>query len=63
MFNEIVYKVCALREVLLGTTCNSYIFSLLRDEDNHLHQVARLMGVRFYDYNDLIKAESPKLGI
>lgn len=62
MFNEIVYKVCALREVLLGTTCNSYIFSLLRDEDNHLHQIARLMGVRFYDYNDLVMAESPKLG-
>lgn len=63
MFNEIVYKVCALREVLLGTTCKSYIFSLLRDEDNHLHQVARLMGVRFCDYNDIVKSEKLKLGI
>lgn len=54
MFNEIVYKACALREVLLGTTCKSYIFSLIRDNDGHLHQVARLMGVRLYDRDDIV---------
>ena len=60
MFNEIVYKVCALREVLLGTTCKSYIFSLIHDTDGHLEQVARLMGVRFYDYHDIVKGKALK---
>ncbi|MBP5190814.1 MAG: DUF1887 family protein [Bacteroidales bacterium] len=55
MFNEIVYKVCALREVLLGTTSKSYIFSLIRDDDGRLRQVARLMGVGLYDYNNIVE--------
>jgi hypothetical protein len=54
-FNEIVYKACALREVLLGTTCRSYIFSLLRDEDGRLRQVAHLMGVGFYDHSNIVE--------
>lgn len=55
MFNEIVYKVCALREVLLGTTSKSYIFSLIRDSDGRLRQVARLMGVGLYDYSNIVE--------
>lgn len=55
MFNEIVYKVCALREVLLGTTSKSYIFSLIRDNDGRLRQVARLMGVGLYDYSNIVE--------
>lgn len=54
MFNEIVYKVCALREVLLGTTSKSYIFSLIHDNDGRLRQVARLMGVGLYDYSNIV---------
>ena len=53
-FNEIVYKACALREVLLGTTCKSYIFSLIHDNEGRLRQVARLMGVGFYDYDNIV---------
>lgn len=56
-FNEIVYKASALREVLLGTTCKSYIFSLIHDDDGRLRQVARLMGVGLYDYNNIVRNE------
>jgi len=55
-FNEIVYKACALREVLLGTTCKSYIFSLIHDNDGRLRQVARLMGIGLYDYSNIVDA-------
>lgn len=54
-FNEIVYKACALREVLLGTTSKTYIFSLIRDHDGRLRQVARLMGVGLYDYSNIVE--------
>ena len=51
MFNEIVYKVCALKEVLLGLDCHSYIFSLKRDEKGDLKRIAQYMDIRFCDYD------------
>jgi hypothetical protein len=50
LFNEIVYKACALREALLGVSCYSYIFSLKNDKDGSLKRVAQNMGVTFVDY-------------
>lgn len=47
MFNEIVYKACALREALLGMTCHSYIFSLKYDNEGDLERVARIMDITF----------------
>lgn len=47
MFNEIVYKVCALREMMLGISCYSYIFSLKSDPKNELKRVAANMEVEF----------------
>ena len=49
LFNEIVYKACALRQALLGTATQSFLFSLKRDRDSHLNQVADMMGVTFCD--------------
>jgi hypothetical protein len=45
LFNEIVYKACALKETFLGLSCRSYIFTLKNDHDHHLAQVADIMGV------------------
>lgn len=45
MFNEIVYKSCALKEAFLGMACHSYIFTLKRDPDGRLREVADMMGV------------------
>lgn len=53
LFNEIVYKACALREGLLGMATHSYIFSLKPDADGHLRQVARLMNIEFCDRHTL----------
>jgi hypothetical protein len=49
LFNEIVYKSCALREALLGMTTFSYIFALKNDRDNHLRKIAGLMDITFCD--------------
>ena len=46
MFNEIVYKVCALKEAFLGMACKSYIFTLKNDYDRRLSHVSEIMGVR-----------------
>lgn len=46
MFNEIVYKACALRESFLGMACHSYIFTLKNDYDHRLQEVSEMMGVR-----------------
>lgn len=45
LFNEIVYKACALKETFLGLSCRSYIFTLKNDYDHHLFQVADMMGI------------------
>lgn len=56
LFNEIVYKVCALKEVLLGTS-NSYIFSLKKDIRGNWKKTARYMGITFCDWLDLTKPD------
>lgn len=49
-FNEIVYKVCALKEALLGLSCHSFIVSFKKDiEGNELKKVAKNMDVTFCD--------------
>jgi hypothetical protein len=57
MFNEIVYKASALKEVLLGVACNSFIFSLKKDPTGDLKKIAKYMGVTFCDYECLTQAE------
>ena len=59
LFNEIVYKVCALKEVLLGTS-NSYIFSLKKDYKGNWKKTARYMGITFCDWLNLTKLENLK---
>lgn len=49
LFNEIVYKLCAISEALLGVSCCSYIFSLKPDETDILKKVARNMDITFVD--------------
>lgn len=57
MFNEIVYKVSALKEVLLGLDCHSYIFSLKKDPKGDLKKIAKYMGVTFCDYDCLTQQD------
>ena len=59
LFNEIVYKVCALKEVLLGTS-NSYIFSLKKDTKGNWKRTAKYMGITFCDWLNLTKPENLK---
>ena len=60
MFNEIVYKVSALKEVLLGVACQSYIFSLKKDPTGDLKKIAKYMGITFCDYETLTKEDKLK---
>ncbi len=59
LFNEIVYKVCALKEVLLGSG-NSYIFSLKKDHKGNWKKTAKYMGITFCDWMNLTKPENLK---
>ena len=59
LFNEIVYKVCALKEVLLGTS-NSYIFSLKKDMKGNWKKTAKYMGITFCDWLNLTKVDNLK---
>ena len=59
LFNDIVYKVCALKEVLLGTS-NSYIFSLKKDRNGIWKKTAKYMGLTFCDWMSLTKLENLK---
>lgn len=59
LFNEIVYKVCALKEVLLGIS-NSYIFSLKKDYKGNWRKTANYMDISFCDYNCLTKPQNIK---
>jgi len=59
LFNEIVYKVCALKEVLLGTS-HSYIFSLKKDMKGIWKKTAKYMGITFCDWLNLTKPENLK---
>jgi hypothetical protein len=60
MFNEIVYKVSALKEVLLGVACHSYIFSLKKDPTGDLKIIAKYMGITFCDFDTLTREEKLK---
>lgn len=55
MFNEIVYKACALREALLGVACRSYIASLKKDQSDDLKKIAANMDITLWDYGILTK--------
>ena len=57
MFNEIVYKVCALKEVLLGLECESYLFSLKKDPSGDLKRIAKYMGITFCDFDTLTRED------
>ncbi len=59
LYNEIVYKVCALKEVLLGTS-NSYIFSLKKDHKGIWKKTAKYMGITFCDWLNLTKPKNLK---
>ena len=59
LFNDIVYKVCALKEVLLGTS-NSYIFSLKKDHKGIWKKTAKYMEITFCDWLSLTKPEKLK---
>ena len=59
LFNEIVYKVCAIKEVLLGT-CNSYIFSLKNDFSGDWKKIANYMDISFCDYDIMTTKEMMK---
>ena len=59
LFNEIVYKVCALKEVLLGTS-NSYIFSLKKDHKGNWKKTAKYMGITFCDWLNLTQPKRLK---
>lgn len=53
LFNDIVYKACAIKEALLGVSCCSYIFSLKKDDTNNLKRIAELMDITFLDHDIL----------
>ena len=54
LFNEIVYKLCAIKEALLGVSCHSYIFSLKRDDSDVLKKIAANMEIVFIDHDILL---------
>lgn len=63
LFNEIVYKVCAIKEVLLGVSCCSFIFSLKKDDSDVLKRIADNMDITFVDYDDLVNPRKLKLAM
>ncbi len=63
LFNEIVYKVCAIREALLGVSCYSYIFSLKRDDTDVLKRIADNMDITFVDHDILTNSRKLRLAM
>lgn len=63
MFNEIVYKLCAVSESLLGISCLSYIFSLKKDDDHVLKRIADNMGITFIDHDILTTPKKMRLAM
>lgn len=49
IFNETVYKLCAISEALLGVSCYSYLVSLKKDQNGMLQRIAENMGITFLD--------------
>lgn len=55
LFNEIVYKACALKEALLGLMCHYYLFSLKRDNaQEDFRKIAHVMSVDFWGRDKLV---------
>ncbi len=49
LFNEIVYKACAIKDALLGLMCRYYLFSLKKDNaQEDFRKIAATMGVEFW---------------
>ena len=63
LFNEIVYKVCAISEALLGVSCYSYIFSLKKDDSDVLKRIADNMGITFIDHSILTTPRKMQLAM
>ena len=63
LFNEIVYKVCAIREALLGVSSYSYIFSLKQDYTDVLKRIAQNMDIIFIDYEILTAPRELRLAM
>lgn len=63
LFNEIVYKLCAIKEALLGVSCYSYIFSLKKDDTNELKRIAENMDITFFDHDILLTPRKLKLAM
>ena len=63
LFNEIVYKVCAIREALLGVSSYSYIFSLKQDYTDVLKRIAQNMDIIFVDYEILTAPRELRLAM
>ena len=63
LFNEIVYKVCAIREALLGVSSFSYIFSLKKDDTNVLKRIADNMEITFIDNAILTTSRKLRLAL
>lgn len=63
LFNEIVYKACAISEALLGVSCNPYIFSLKKDDKDILKRIAENMGITFVDNSTLINKKNLQLAM
>lgn len=61
LFNEIVYKACAINESLLGVSCYSYIFSLKKDGNDLLKCIAANMDITFVDYGILTSPKKLRL--
>jgi len=47
MFNQTVYKAASIKEILLGLSGNSYIFSLA-GEDEKLEPITKTMGINYF---------------
>ena len=63
MFNEIVYKLCAIKEALLGVSCCSYIFSLKRDDSDVLKKIAANMDITFVDHAVLLSPRKMRVAM
>ena len=63
LFNQIVYKACAISEALLGISSNPYIFSLKKDDKNEVKRISENMGITFVDNSILMSPTKLKLSL
>lgn len=63
LFNEIVYKLCAISEAMLGVSCCSYIISLKQDNTGMLKRIADNMGLTFLDRTTLASPRELRLAM